>query len=346
MKIKSLHDFRQVLILSGILSFFSTDIIAQFPSVTSYYRQNWQWVNPAAMDKWEFFLNRNNSTNIFSGNFRRQWVWQNLGSEAPQTWHVAWEYAPSVNKSRENSIRVGAMAFGDEVGTTAALGLRGNFSYYFRVGGRKDFIHIGLSGGVGRFYIKDELTAQDEADPLVESAAIGDFDRFYPDFALGIFYRKGKIFYTGLSIPQIFTVFPNDGQSDIQRVTPIYWVIGSFIEFGGYSPINRDNREFALEPSLWVRYASNTNFYSLAEKENLLLSWVSLSGDLRVYYQGFLWFGAGYGTNQMASVEFGMSKDFNYDTRGRFGLHYSFPAGNKLLNLGHSLELSFAVGLK
>lgn len=328
-------------LLTAIL-LFPFAAFAQQSAYTTFYRQNWQLVNPAAMDKWQFFSNRHNSSWLMSSGYRAQWALRGLGGEAPRTFYASTEYAPGVNGGRDvfNPIRLGFTFTNDRAGAFGTFGGRFNFAYYIQ--NRQDFLHLGISGGFFSQSIQGDLTLPDG-----NTTAKDAVEKNYGDFSFGAFYRKrlhrakNNHFYAGLSVPQAFFI---NQEGSLGRGMPVYAVVGSFLEMGpvDYAAIG-SQRMIIVEPSLWVRYAAGIGYYSISQVAPLPFS---VDADLRLYWRDRLWAGMGYGSNQQLSFEFGVIPRINDDNRLRIGTGFNLPAGRKYLNLGTSAELTMSYGLK
>lgn len=326
------------------LFFCCANAAAQQAPYTLLYRQNWQLVNPAAMDKWQFFSNRHNSTWLVNSGYRLQWALPGIEG-APRTFFVSTEYAPGVNGGSNpyNPIRLGFTLMSDQAGAFRTVAGRFNFSYYIQ--SKREFLHMGLSGGfVQQKLSKEELRFADNATaPAYETD-----NQIYGDFSFGAFYRRrlrrasNNQLYAGVSVPQALLV--NRKPASIYKGVPVYVVVGSFIEAGptDYSAIG-SQRVIIFEPSLWVRYAGGVGFESISSKA---LQPISVDADFRCYWRDRLWAGIGYGTNQSGRLELGVIPHINDENRLRIGTSFSAPMGRKYLNLGSSVEFTAAYGLK
>ena len=166
-------------------------------------------------------------------------------------------------------------------------------------------------------------------------------NRLFFDFSFGAMYRVRQKFYMGLSVPQLFNLRLNKFDLDSARVIRkphVYMNIGGFIPIGDWFDFGDelpDQTEWVVEPSAWVRYAPRGIYSTLISNIPF-----SVDASVRIYRKRAMWAGIGYGTNGMASVEFGISRDMGKDQKVQAGIAYSVPAAKKYLNLGHSIELT------
>lgn len=306
--------------------------LAQQTPYLSFYRYNWQVVNPAAMDK-SFIFNEHRPF-IISGNYRQQWI----GLEgAPKFFYASMEHKPVNDQQFSYPIKWGFQGFGDVTDGYETYGGYGNFSYFIPfLNPRGQFLHIGISAG-----IIQQKTALDEGDFDIPEPDLNANVKWYADFAMGVFYRHKREWYVGISSPQVLS--PVLGQTDGKRWLPTerthhyYLMAGGFIE--GY------NFEGILEPSLWLRYAPGLGYQTLGND-------IPVSADLNLRYHSYArvdqvtyWLGGGVGTSKYAHLEAGINFPFEAivnsagDKLG-VGFIFSLPFGQNGLNLGNSLELS------
>ncbi|MBK8566710.1 MAG: PorP/SprF family type IX secretion system membrane protein [Saprospiraceae bacterium] len=323
-----------------VLLTVSISAISQVTPFTNLYQQNWQMVNPAAIDRWQIFQRANNSSMLFSTNYRGQWLLGGVEG-APNTFYASFENAPFVNESA-SGIKYGVTAFYDKAGVFQNTGASANFSYYFDFS-KKEVIHLGLSAGMVQYGInRGDIRAANESDNLLSGL---DGSKWLPDFSLGVFYRRklspwGDRMYAGFSIPKVFNRAGNK-TAILDKGTPFYLLAGAFLVSDGGSGFAGD---ITYEPSIWVRHAKGLGFYSVSTQK---WQYLSVDASLRVYFNDKFWFGAGYGTYQSGMAEAGfLLEPEESEKRIRLGLSYSFPAGSKYLNLGHSLEVMASMGIE
>lgn len=327
---------RQAIPLFLLLACFlvTSDASAQQTPLSLFYRSNWQMVNPAAIDRGLYMSRRHNTLLVNSG-FRQQWI----GLEgAPQTYYVSFEYCPETGTTRAGN-HIGGTLMRDQTDALSTTSMYANYSYFFPLPHKRGhIIHLGLSPGIISTNLDlEKLRLKDQNDPvpyLYEK-------RLHFDFSFGAMYRIRQKFYMGLSIPQLVNLRLNKFDLDSARVIRkphVYFNIGWFIPLGdwiNYGDDIPDQTEWVIEPAAWVRYAPHGIYSTLIPNAP-----ISVDFSVRIARKRALWAGVGYGTNGMASVEFGVSREVGTDNKVQAGIAYSVPAAKKYLNLGHSIELT------
>ena len=318
-----------------LLCFATAPLCAQQTPYDVFYRSNWQFANPAAIDR-SHYLSRYHNSMVLNAGFRQQWI----GLEgAPQLYFVSAEYCPEQENTQMPGQKFGLTAYGDKTDAIGTYGIYLNYSRYFLIPYTDGHVlHIGLSAGANLYQIEwEKIRLLNPGDPLYNTQG----SQAYVDFSLGALYRVRKEFYLGLSIPQTFTLNVQSrdslGRFARERVRHVYLNIGWFIQRGryDYSLPRPDESDILIEPSAWVRYVPGVSYSTLLHNFPL-----SIDANLRVHYKQRFWVGAGYGTNGMINTEFGISRMLDNETRWRIGLGYGIPVGKKYLSLGHSVELN------
>ncbi len=326
------------LILFATLLLGTHLLLAQRTPYTTFYRYNWQAVNPAAMDR--IFMVDPTKSLMVSSYYHQQWI----GVEgAPVFYHVSVEHKPIVDQTFPHQIKWGFQAFGDVTDAIGSFGLYGNFSYYIKLQNRRGrFLHFGVSPGLIQYRVDADKTRFKDDEPLLGAFEEG---QLYADFSFGIFYRESRKFYFGLSVPQTFTLNLNsqveDGIFVAERLRNLhaYFVIGGFLT---NRRINYRAKKVVVEPSLWVRYIPGLTYQTYIEDFP-----ISADLNLRLHYRNFLWGAVGFGTAQNLHLEFGIYKPIvpTYGDPGglmRIGLSYDAPLGGKEVQLGHNLGITAA----
>ncbi|MCE7924546.1 MAG: type IX secretion system membrane protein PorP/SprF [Haliscomenobacteraceae bacterium CHB4] len=306
---------------------------AQQTPLSIFYRSNWQMINPAAIDR-GLYLSRHHNTWMVNSAFRQQWI----GLEgAPRTYFVSFEYCPETGSTRAGH-RIGGTVLRDQTDALSNTSLHANYSFFFPLPYKRGhIIHLGFTPGIVSSNLDlEKLRLRDQNDPVPYLYE----NRLFFDFAFGAMYRVRQEFYLGLSVPQFVNIKLNQFDLDSARVfrkPHVYLHIGGFIQAGewDYGDKLPDQREWVIEPSAWIRYAPRGIYSTLIPSFPL-----SLDASVRVYRKRALWGGIGYGTNGMASVEFGLSHMMSKENKIQAGVAYSVPAAKKYLNLGHSIELT------
>jgi type IX secretion system PorP/SprF family membrane protein len=317
--------------------------LAQQTPYASFYRANWQMVNPAAIDR-SHYLTKHHNTLVFNSAFRQQWI----GVEgAPRTYFASVEWCPEQETKYMPGMKLGGTLIRDRTDAISTTSFLANYGYFFHLGRSQGHVlHLGLSGRINQYHIDvDALRFKHDNDPVINGIA-AQSNYLYGDVALGMLYRVGQHFYAGVSIPSALKVNisgQNEGLNLAKEIRQHYFAMtGGFIPFGPEDPLDRDKLLYTLEPSFWFRYVPGVEYSTLFNGAPF-----SFDANVRVHYQNKFWVGGGYGSNHNAQVEAGVA--FRWDnhpndvgTRLQAGLAYSFPAGNKLLAIGHSFELTLS----
>gem|GEM_PF-3110073 len=279
----------------------------QLMPLQSSYRNNWQVVNPAAIDRAFFFNVEDRAPNgsLWTLNARNQWT--QLGAflgKAPSNILLSWEYW-SQNISQYSGIRIGAQLQHHSFGAFSNTGLYVPLTYRALLD--RDKLHslfIGISPGVQLLQIdQNDLVFEQAGDPTISLAQ----KKLLLNLAsVGVFYTKKwrkesfKTFYAGISIPPGISRDSLSGISFANHIktTPIYFLSGSFFKL---------RRNTYLEPSVFVRYLNRIRYTSFDDGK------VPVSADvnLRIHWGDGsekshpAWVGLGWGTNKMVSTEVG-----------------------------------------
>ncbi len=172
--------------------------VAQQSSYNYFYRNNWQLVNPAAIDR-SHYLTKHHPTTVLNAGSRLQWV----GLEgAPLLYFISAEYCPESQYNRPN-YKLGVTAFGDRTDAISTYGLlRKLFLFLWPALGRGHTLHLG--GSVG--YVQYGVDLNRIHSPTKDQDVIlqNSEKRSFADFAIGAMYRVKKWFYLGVSSPQTF----------------------------------------------------------------------------------------------------------------------------------------------
>lgn len=310
---------------------------AQQTPYTVFNRSNWQFINPAAIDR-SHYLTQHHSTMVVNTGYRQQWI----GLEgAPLLGYVSLEYCPKQFSRSLPGTKLGVTIFGDKTDAIGTYGLQGNYSYFFplpRTAGHT--IHIGLGAGANYYSVNwSKIRLAKPGDPI-EQAYKG---QFFADFSMGFLYRVQKRFYAGFSVPQVFTLSTKDKETNgkfRKEVFPYFNInIGGFIQRGEYDYKSKipDETTIVIEPSVWLRFARGIAYSTLLNNFPF-----SIDANVRVHYRQKFWVGGGYGTNGLLNVEAGFGGVLENDNKWNIGLNYGVPVGKKYISLGHSAELTMA----
>lgn len=325
---------------------FQNICVAQQTGLTTFHRYNWQFVNPAAIDRLQMFGQKRS---IITGGVRQQWV----GLEgAPTLYTLSFEHMPYDGRQFNHPIKWGFNTFTDRTDKISTTGISLNFSYFLDFGRmyKKRRLFFGVNPSAIQYRVNGaEIKFKNASEPL----AI-DVNQTLFDFSFGVFYQQtsnginGDLsgFYGGLSVPQSFALNLQDqkdnGIFSKDRVRHVYLLGGAFL------PI-LDNRVI-FEPSTWIRYVPGyeyeTAFSTLP---------VSMDFSIRAHFSlngnNLLWVGGGYGSSGNLKSEIGISLDTGEMSRGasaqflsegtlRFGFGWELPLSNQTVNLGQTLDVT------
>ena len=309
--------------------------LGQQGSYNYFYRNNWQLVNPAAIDRSQY-LTKHRPTMVFNAGSRLQWV----GMEgAPLLYFVSIEHCPDENIL--HNYKVGFTAFGDRTDAISTYGFYGNYSYYFQLPwGYKHVLHLGVGVGFVQYGVDlNRIRSPHISDDIVLQS---NQKRLFADFAWGALYRVQKRMYFGLSSPQIFGVnlIRDNIHSNKVGLRQINLTGGWFINRGEkeYTTDYDENYYSLIEPSFIIRYAPGVSYSTLKFLKN---SPFSADINLRIHYKRKLWYGGGLSTNGTINLEGGINRDLENRLRMFVGAGYSIPVFQVYQGLGHSVEVNF-----
>tara|TARA_Y100000589_G_scaffold332238_1_gene390655 strand:- start:71 stop:1363 length:1293 start_codon:yes stop_codon:yes gene_type:complete len=176
----------------------------------------------------------------FSATANYRYQWQGI-TDAPRT------YVLSVHGPHKfKSFGLGGALYTDVTGPTSKTGMYLSYAYHIKVTDRSN-LSVGLSGGLMQYRL--DGTKINLADPGDLTLANTLMTRMLPDFGFGAFFYNKK-FFCGVSVPQFIQArldFSDDGTQTLSNLT------SHFYFNTGYT--FQVNREFALEPSMMMRYA-------------------------------------------------------------------------------------------
>ncbi len=319
-----------------LLCMASVPLRAQQTNYTSFYRNNWQSVNPAAIDR-SYYLKRYHNTTIVNAGSRLQWI----GLEgAPLNYFVSAEYCPELGSNDSNN-KFGFTAYGDKTDAISTYGLYGNYSYFFALPYKDGHIlHFGISPGLVAYGVDVSKLRDQNGQPTSDRIALENKQRVFADFAFGMMYRIKKQFYFGLSVPQTFGLNlkkRNDtGVFETDRLQHLNLQVGGFIYRGNYD-YGLEGPTVVIEPSAIVRIAPGVTFNSIFP------SFFSMDVNLRVnLMRQRVYGGLGVGTNGVLTAEGGFNCNVGDEAKLQLGMAYGIPAFQKYLRLGHSVEVNLS----
>lgn len=336
---------------AGLLVLFIFQKMEAQQSVYSgAWRQNWQLVNPAAKDRWQFFPHGKHQTWLVSAGTRRQWIGSGFEAKSlPTTSVVSVEWEPNKvgNAAPEVNTKLGGLALHDRTDAVRQSTLLFNFNRRLEVGIDHE-LFLGINGGAVFYGIdRDRLLALDADDATLISAFE---NRTHPEVAFGIFYRNGQNFYAGLSAPQLVSMWlrrPAARKNDLFDPPGRSPLSHFYAMAGGYLLPTGEEEVLLLEPSIWVRAVRGVSYLTFSDTGRFP---VSTDVNCRAVWQRQFSLGLGYSTMQLVNLDLGwemiVQKDKSMHAenkdRLRMGLNYSFPFGWRAPPFGHSFELTLS----
>jgi hypothetical protein len=304
-------------------------VLAQQTLSTSFYRYNWQILNPAAIDN-EFIKNigitgaaNGRSMTMFSSGYR-----QNIIS--PDNHQFAF-YASGEQRllrrktyhKKNLNARIGGILAVNNTEFLRNYTLSVNFAYQLTFEPRHT-LHLGINAG-GDFANFQAVTKARFKNP--DEVNFQNVQQLRPSFAAGLFYTKEGL-HLGVSFPQL------SNKSLL------------------FSALTANYELTHLEPSVTLRYLPSLSVFAWSQK-------FPFSADFNLRYhirskvgrgvnigRDKTYFGVGYGTANVLNFEFGrfIPSELMRNTSVRFGA----SAGVSLLGkygIGNFFELNSAIML-
>jgi type IX secretion system PorP/SprF family membrane protein len=324
---------------------------AQETSSFSFYRNNWQMINPAAANhSWFFDPAKSYSINA---SYRQQWIG---APGSPANYNIHFESVPAA-REQQYDMKMGGGMYG-ESGWDVNMpifkwGGYGNYAYALPLNGSYKKLTLGLNIGFSnqRINLKD-TRFKDMTDEKIEEALAnynGILSRYALELNAGAFYSDSKHFYAGVSAPFALnlTRLPGDDIGSANSTPPtalsrrplyVNGLVGGAIIFDE----NSNGRVISgLYPSMWVRWQPNY-------QNSSLFGVTPISADVNLRYQlnSQFWLGTGYNTAQWVHFECGILHFDNsvYGHDGDYslslGLAYDMPLTPAGWRLGQTLELT------
>lgn len=304
-------------------------LFAQQSAISSYYRYNWQILNPAAIDN-EFIKNvgitgaaNGRSMTMFSAGYRQNV----LSADNHQfSFYASGEQRLIRRKGynrRNFNARVGGILAVSNTEFLRNYSLRMNFAYQLSFDSRH-FLHIGLNTGGDFANFQNLQNARFKNPDEIKTQSI---QQLRPSFAAGVFYTKEGL-HLGFSLPELYNK--------------------SLL----FSTFTANYEAEHIEPSLTLRYLPSLSVYAWNQK-------IPFSADLNFRYhirsrvgrgvnlgRDKTYFGIGYGTANVLNFEFGrfIPAELMRSNSIRFGA----SAGVSLLGkygIGNFFELNTAIML-
>jgi len=256
----------------------------QLPQYTQYML-NQMAINPAYAGTEEFPEVRSNN--------RQQWVGI---TDAPRTYMLTLN-GPIQSKN----MGLGMSIYTDIVGPTRRTGFNAAYAYHVKV--QDDMtLSLGLTAGVLQWGIDgNKLTIRQEDDP-----SLGNVYQttIVPDFGAGLYFKKAKQFYLGVSIPQLYQA-PIGLYSSVDKQSRI---VSHFNISGGYT--YKIDEEFSVEPTFLVKYVKPAS--------------AIIYIGARVIYKDEIWAGLNFRTKDAFSMLFG----YMFKNYLMVGYSYDFTTSN------------------
>jgi type IX secretion system PorP/SprF family membrane protein len=310
------------------------------------YQQNWQFINPAAMDR-NMMYKSNKSYYITKVQHRQEWV----GFKgAPQTTLLSWEQQTAATGGRDESTQGNNHKFGggiyyDKTDAFRMSGLRFNYSYVIKLNGpnfdKKHCLHLGVNGGFQHLGFNKSLVLSTLIDPN-DLSILEYADKRLFEAGMGFMYRSTNSFYFGASAPEMIRsrFFKGLYGNSFEQ---FYFILGGYKHFGGRPDLpeknllnNGNDDKCTFEPSIIMRYTPDIRYInSFGEASK-----ISMDANCRFYGFNRFIFGVGYNTNGTAALEFSYSmpcKD-KKNSGLRYGITSNFPFFGRNPGLGTSFE--------
>ncbi len=310
-------------LLVALLLFCHALSAQQIPLFTQY-RQNLGLINPAAING-DFHTSEQNLS--FGASYRTQWV----GFDAhPVTQTIRGEY---VAETGGVGLMFGGYLVNDQTGPTGFTGAYGRIAGIISDDMEYGGLSIGLTAGVVQYRVNSsELFVRDPGDVL----SMEDQSKIFPDVGLGVYFYKtleggllaDDLFYSGISIPQVFGLnldFKDEnGDFATQRIQHFYGLLGLYHYF--------DNDGY-IEPSVWVKYAPNAP--------------VSVDFNIRYQFPSNMWLGTGLSTAGTFHLEtgFNLGDNLGWDNTFKvgYGFDYSYNTFGPSVGSSHEINLAFSL---
>jgi len=266
-----------------LLSLAEYEVFAQQDPMVDQYMFNQLYINPAYAGSHPY----TNATLLY----RNQWI--NFPG-APVT-----EILSMDGSLDNNKVGLGFSLLNDHIGVSSRTGFQGDYSYHLKLND-KQVLGMGLSGGLDYYQAQlTDLIVWDQGDNVFTSNINS---KLIPSFGTGL-YLTSKLYYLGLSIPNILSYTPN---------TFLYLNLGNEPEFqrhyyltGGYSYII--DPKVILKPFILLKYTKNVQ--------------PEADFNFNVLFDSVVTIGASYRTSDsfLGMIQFTISKNF------RIGYAYDYP---------------------
>ena len=280
----------------------------QLPQITQYMNNSYV-VNPAVAGMYDYY--QVNTT------IRNQW----LGiEEAPRTSVI------SIYGKHNENVGLGGTVYNDFTGPTSRIGGSASYTYKIKIVKKID-LSLALQAGFTQFkIIKDNLSVQDQQDPLMLG---GNIVRTLPDATFGV-NLSGDRWYIGASIPQLLS-------SELRLMDDNFARI-----------YDKTKQEGNLSRHIYVLGSFNYNIHpNILVEPNFFLKYVTgytaIDIGLKTEYKEMIWIGMNYKLNNDLSA---IAALLGYTINNRFNIGYSYGLPSSQASSYYSGSHEFMLGIK
>lgn len=280
----------------------------QLPQITQYMNNNYV-VNPAVAGMYDYY--QVNTT------IRNQW----LGiDEGPRTSVI------SIYGKHNENVGLGGTVYNDFTGPTSRIGGSASYTYKIKIVKKID-LSLALQAGFTQFkIIKDNLSVQDQQDPLMLG---GNIVRTLPDATFGV-NLSGNRWYIGASIPQLLS-------SELRLMDDNFARI-----------YDKTKQEGNLARHIYVLGSFNYNIHpNILVEPNFFLKYVAgytaIDIGLKTEYKEMIWIGMNYKLNNDLST---IAALLGYTINNRFNIGYSYGLPSSQASSYYSGSHEFMLGIK
>jgi type IX secretion system PorP/SprF family membrane protein len=280
----------------------------QLPQITQYMNNNYV-VNPAVAGMYDYY--QVNTT------IRNQW----LGiDEGPRTSVI------SIYGKHNENVGLGGTVYNDFTGPTSRIGGSASYTYKIKIVKKID-LSLALQAGFTQFkIIKDNLSVQDQQDPLMLG---GNIVRTLPDATFGV-NLSGNRWYIGASIPQLLSSelrLMDDNFARIYDKTKQEGNLARHIYvLGSFNYNIRPN--ILVEPNFFLKYVAG---------------YTAIDIGLKTEYKEMIWIGMNYKLNNDLST---IAALLGYTINNRFNIGYSYGLPSSQASSYYSGSHEFMLGIK
>jgi type IX secretion system PorP/SprF family membrane protein len=310
-----------------VLLFCLQTVDAQQMGLYSFYRNNWQLLNPALPNA-NFFLRNQLKYFTLNASYRQQWI----GTKGvPSNYNISFENTLDPDM-RNSTVKWGMNLYGERANAWMTHGLQFNYAYGIRLDRRKQFLFIGMNTGISEQRIDlSNANFLHQTNDVILDEWRNTPNRYYADINIGLAYTYWNYFYAAISVPQALTlgIIKTPSLFDTKRPRYINALVGGTFE--------------NITTSAWLRYTPNIEYASLFEGNPLSMT---INGQYRLKEK--MWFGLGLSTAKWTHFEVGVmnigrNKSANEDYSFNVGLAYDLPYSISGWRLGQTIEINFSL---